>query len=254
MLAVPLDEDAARERLGSDLSLAAVNGPERCVVAGPEPPVAAFQRKLEAEGRTCRRLHTSHAFHSAAMDAVVDEFRRAVAAVPLQAPRLPFASNLTGRLIRPEEATAPDYWARHLRATVRFGDGLAAVLDRWPGLLLEVGPGHGLSALTELHPAAGGEQLALPCLRRGAEDGELASLLRTVGTFWLAGGKVDLAALHGEGRRKVPLPGYPFERRRYWIEAEPEPSPAGALERTIEKQLALMADQLALAAERSTHG
>src|SRR6185437_11936989 len=119
MLAVPLDEKVVAPHLGSSLTIAANNAPNACVIAGTIEDVNDLSRKLAAAGVTCRRLRTSHAFHSALMDAVVPSFVAAVERETLRVPRIPFISNLTGTWITPEQATDPRYWGRHLRGAVR---------------------------------------------------------------------------------------------------------------------------------------
>ena len=219
MLAVALPEDEIASLLGAHLSIAAVNEPGRAVVAGPLESVADLERRLTADGGVgCRRLHTSHAFHSAMMEPVVEPFLAAVAKVQLAPPRLPFLSNVTGTWITPEEATDPEYWARHLRAPVRFAAGVAELLRDEGRILLEVGPGNALASLarSQADPARVIASVRNP--RESAADSDV--FLGALGRLWLAGLPLDWARLYpSEPRRRVPLPTYPFERQRYWIES-----------------------------------
>ncbi|HZF07417.1 MAG TPA: amino acid adenylation domain-containing protein, partial [Thermoanaerobaculia bacterium] len=221
MLAVPLPEAGVRPLLGR-LSLAAVNGPAMCVVAGEAGEVAALAEHLSGRGLQVRRLHTSHAFHSASMEPVLARFRAAFAGLRLSPPEIPFVSNLTGTWIRPDEATSPDYWARHLRETVRFSDGLSVLFGRSSAVFLEVGPGRALTSLVRQHPKrpeAPSVLASLPTLGDGGTAD--AAVLRTLGQLWLAGVEIDWAGFHaGERRLRVPLPTYPFERQRYWVEPD----------------------------------
>ncbi|MBV9354215.1 MAG: type I polyketide synthase, partial [Chloroflexi bacterium] len=163
MLAVSLDEADLAERLDPALDVAAVNGPGQCVVSGPCDAVAAFEARLVSEGAMTQRLRIAHAFHSRATDPVLDAFTTRVAGARPQAPRLPYSSNVTGTWITPAEASDPGYYARHMRGTVRFHEGLSALLAD-PGLVLvEVGPGATLARLARRHPAAAG-RLILPAL------------------------------------------------------------------------------------------
>jgi amino acid adenylation domain-containing protein len=226
MLAVPLPEPETAALVGDALALAAVNGPAACAVAGPAAAVAALEQKLLARGVQARRLHVSHAFHSAAMEPAAAAFAREFAGVRLTAPRIPFLSNVTGTWITAAEATDPAYWGCHLRRTVRFADGLAALL-REPGrVLLEVGPGQGLAALARQQPGAA----VVSSLRHPREArSDLAALLGALGRLWLAGVEVDWEGFHaGERRRRVTLPTYPFERRRHWVEPDSEEERAAA--------------------------
>src|SRR6185295_16318447 len=157
----------------------------------------------------------------------LSEFAAAVEGVARKAPRLPFVSNVSGTWITPEQATDPDYWASHLRRTVRFADGLATLAGDGEATFLEVGPGRSLSTLVRRHPATAGFP-ALPPLggaggsEADAAEREPALCLGALGRLWVSGVEVDEGALfRSEQRRRVTLPSYPFERRRYWIEAAP---------------------------------
>jgi amino acid adenylation domain-containing protein len=232
MLAVPLSPEQVAPLLGERLALAAVNGPSLCVVAGSLEDVERLRSEampLLAAGLECRRLRTSHAFHSAVLEPILDEFTAAVRRLAPAAPSLPFVSNVTGDWITADEATDPAYWARHLRRTVRFGAGLETLAAMPGGALLEVGPGRTLTALARRHPALAGRP-ALASLRHAEDTGsDLEALLRTLGRLWLAGAPVDWRAFYArERRRRVPLPAYPFERRRYWLEPRLEALPGVA--------------------------
>jgi len=219
MLAVPLGEEELRGLLVDGLAVAAVNGPALTVVSGEPAAVAGLEASLAARGLECRRLHTSHAFHSAMMDPILDEFARRVEAARPRAPKRPYVSNLTGTWVTAEEATDPGYWVAHLRRTVRFADGLAQLLAE-PGLvLLEVGPGEALSTLARRHPDIAAGQVAIASMQSARDQSsDLAHLLRAAGRLWLAGVRLDWPRLHSGRRRRVPLPTYPFERERHWVE------------------------------------
>ena len=232
MLSVPLPQDETRQMLGRELSLAAVNGPGFCVVSGREEAVAALADELRARGLEGKRLASSRAFHSRMMDPILEVFARQLRKVRLQEPRIPFVSNLTGDWIRPGEAVDPDYWVRHLRRTVRFGDGLLRLFEDPARILLEVGPGTTLSTLARRHPDRPAQQVVVASLPREREGtGDLASLLTALGRLWLSGAPLDADRFHArERRRRVPLPTYPFERQRYWAEApSAPPAPAAAV-------------------------
>jgi amino acid adenylation domain-containing protein len=229
MLAVPLGEEAVAVPAGGlaeGLSLAAVAGPELTVLAGTEEAVAAAEERLTAAGHVCRRLQTSHAFHSDLMEPAVERFLALFEGIELHPPEIPYLSNVTGGWITAEEATDPAYWAEHLRGTVRFADAVSE-LWREPGrVLVEVGPGQTLSswALQQSSASGGVDPVALPTLRHAFErTDDLAFLLQTVGRLWLTGLRPDWPAFWADQpRRRVPLPTYPFERRRYWIEPRTE--------------------------------
>jgi amino acid adenylation domain-containing protein len=232
MLAVPLPADEVEPILPADLSFAVVNGPRISVVAGPPEAVAAFRSRLESDGHACRALQTTHAFHSAMMAPAAEGLSALAREVTLHPPRIPYLSNVTGAWITPEQATDPDYWAGHLVRTVRFADGVAALWGEPGRVLLEIGPGQSLSALALQHPATEGlsDPVALPSLPGAFERRpEGAFLLDTLGKLWLAGVKVDWPRVYArERRRRVELPPYPFERKRFWLEASPAPRPRSA--------------------------
>jgi phthiocerol/phenolphthiocerol synthesis type-I polyketide synthase E len=219
MLAVMLSEQALQPYLGAGISLAAVNGPSLCVLAGAADGIEAVERRLADEGHRSRRLHTSHAFHSEAMDSIAPRFAELVGRARLAAPKIPYISNVTGAWITAEQATDPGYWAAHLRETVRFGAGAGVLASDPDRLYLELGPGQTLSTLMRQHLGAGGADAVLSTMRHPRDQrSDVAFLLDALGRLWLAGASVGWAMLHAhERRRRVPLPTYPFERRAYWI-------------------------------------
>ena len=220
MLSVPLPEAEILPRLGDQLSLAVINGPARCVVAGPHEAIDALEQQWTNEGVDCRRLRTSHAFHSAMMEPILDAFRERVNAVQQQAPSIPFISNVTGEWITPNEATDPNYWVQHLRQTVRFADGLEQLLAEPDQILLEVGPGKVLTTFALQHPSKSATHAVLSSTRH-PKDGQndTAFLYTTLGKLWAAGGLTDWTAFYGEeALQRLSLPTYPFERKRHWLE------------------------------------
>ena len=237
MLSVQKPEKELSRRLLPGLDLAAINGPESCVVAGDFQAVEEFEQQLAKAGISSRRLSTSHAFHSAMMEPILGEFRDVCSQISFHALRIPFISNLSGAWITSEQATNPEYWVRHLRETVRFGDGLQELLQNQNTILLEVGPGQTLGTLARRHPHRAPQQPVLNSLRHHEDStADDAFLLATLGKLWIAGARVDWTGFYQHERRKrVPLPLYPFEPQRYWIEPKKEPKqPAGSLEKKQE--------------------
>ena len=220
MLAVELAESELSPLLAGGLAVAAVNAPSLCVVAGAIPAAQALHEQLAARGVRCHLLHTSHAFHSEFMDPMLDAFVQRVRAVPLHTPTIPFVSNLTGRWMTAEDATDPGYWARHLRHTVRFSQGVQQVLQRGDAVFLEVGPGQSLAGLLRRHPECTTGHLAVSTMRHAHEQrDDAAALLDAVGQLWLAGACQKPTARFAEEKlRRVPLPTYPFERQRFWLD------------------------------------
>ncbi|MFN6566175.1 beta-ketoacyl synthase N-terminal-like domain-containing protein [Dendronalium sp. ChiSLP03b] len=222
MLAVPLPEKDVQPFLGKELSVAAINSPSTCVVSGRTEAIEALQTYLGSKGIDCRFLHTSHAFHSQMMEPVLASFQERVNKVRLKSPQIPFISNLTGTWIKNDEATNPDYWSQHLRSCVRFSAGISELLKQPEGIFLEVGPGRTLSTLTKQHLASNTNQLVLTSLRHPQEkQSDITFLLNTLGYLWLSGIEIDWSEFYSnEQSYRVPLPTYPFERQRYWIEAK----------------------------------
>ncbi len=210
MLAVPLSEAAIQQWLTPELSLAVVNGVERCVLSGTQEKITTLQQKLQAQGIDSRHLHTSHAFHSHLLEPVLASFTQKIQQVQLHPPTLPYLSNLTGTWISPEQATDPDYWVRHLRHTVRFGDNLHALFQQEADVFLEVGPGHTLSTLAQQHPDYSARFTVLQSLPRNREtekNAETKQILATLGELWIRGVSVDWDGFYAlEQRHRLPLP------------------------------------------------
>lgn len=217
MLAVGLDEASLRPLLPPDVSLAAVNADRLCVVSGPPEAVESFRSALDELKISNQRLHTSHAYHSQMMEPALEPFRSLLQQIPLQPPQLPFISNVTGEWITDAEATSADYWATHLRDTVRFGAGLRLLCRESSPVLLEVGPGRTLTKLAR--QSAGRSELSIinSLPEAGDTGGDEMWLTRAIGQLWSAGIKIEWKAFYSqEKRRKVSLPTYPFETQFFW--------------------------------------
>jgi len=222
MLAVPLSEAEVLPLLGKKLSLSAINGTKLCVVAGATDAIDELAAQLAEKGLACRRLQTSHAFHSYMMGAIATSFTELVETLKLQPPQIPYISNVTGTWITAAQATDPNYWTKHLCQPVRFAEGVNNLWQEQHPILLEVGPGQTLSSLTLqcLESEEVTDKVVLPSLRHSYElQSDLAFLLNTLGQMWLCGVQVDWSGFYTDERRyRLPLPTYPFERQRYWIE------------------------------------
>jgi acyl transferase domain-containing protein/acyl carrier protein len=221
MLAVPLGEDEVRPLLEDlRLSVSATNGPHFCVIGGPREALDELDGRLAERGASCIFLQTTHAFHSAMMEPGLERLSEVLRGVRMGTPEIPYLSNVTGTWITGEDLADPGYWARHMRGTVRFAEGLAELLGKPGRIYLEIGPGATLGTLVKQHEAAPAGVTTVGILRRGSEErDDVEGLLEAAGRLWIAGAAVDWAALHGgEPRRRVPLPTYPFERTRCWID------------------------------------
>jgi amino acid adenylation domain-containing protein len=219
MMAVRLPEAELAALLPPGVSIAAINGASLCVAAGPFDALDGLEQLVQQRGVTARRLHTSHAFHSPMVDPILEPLRRTIEHMQLSEPVLPWVSCVTGTWIRPEQATSPAYWAGHARQPVRFADGVATLLADGQPLLLEMGPGNTLTTL-----AAQGQREHKPRICTSLPDAARERADRdhigaTVGKLWTAGVPINWPALQRGPSRRIPLPTYPFERSRYWIDA-----------------------------------
>jgi amino acid adenylation domain-containing protein len=231
MLSVPLAEEQLKPLLeeanansdtDDELSLSAVNTTAYCVVSGSHSAIDAFNEKLKETGCRCKRLHTSHAFHSVMMEPMLQEFKKKAKEISFNKPVIPYISNLTGKWITVEEAENPGYWTRHLRETVRFADGLTQLLKEANTIFLEVGPGRSLATFVRQHKNKKSAQLNLNLVRHPKENvSDTYYLLGRIGRLWLNGGKINWQQFHARERRlRVPLPTYPFEKNHYWLEGD----------------------------------
>lgn len=239
MLSVPLPEECLQSMLGTDLSIAAVNGPSLCVVSGPVETIDETEGRFREQGIECRRLRTSHAFHSKDMEPIIESFIQEMKDIKLRAPEIPYISNVTGTWITDSQATDSAYWATHLRRTVRFGDGLSELLKNRESIFLEIGPGHTLASLGRQHADRKREQTLLSCIRRSEDNTpDIEFLMKTLGRLWIEGVPVDWKAFNS-GRRnyKVALPTYPFERRRFWIDRKNNGSMIRSVQSDAHKKL-----------------
>jgi acyl transferase domain-containing protein len=270
MLAVRLDGKEIEALLPPEISIAARNSSKLCTVSGPSEALKSFQQELETKQIASRFLATSHAFHSAMMDPMLSQFTEIARQTPWAAPKIPWISTCTGAWITAADLADPSYWSRQLRQTVRFADALELALNGQPQVILEVGPGQALSQMAQQHPAKSkGITICSTLDPSSAAGSEQSFILTSLGKLWLAGVKPDWDAFYaGEQRRRTPLPTYPFERKRHWVEPVKEPSiagqaqvkiPSGAmnlvgadgamlppslLEKVIREQLRLMTEQL----------
>src|SRR6267378_1708250 len=224
MLAVTLPEDELLPLLPEGLSISLINGPRLCVVAGSVAAVAAFETLLNEKSIICRHVQNAHAFHSRMLDPIVKAFEEEVKQVRLDEPTIPYISNVTGTWVTPSEATSPAYWATHATRTARFSDALYELWQFKNPVLLEVGPGRTLGVLAMQHPDRrnGGDPVAVSSIRHHYENqSDVEFLWHGIGRVWLTGAEIKWdEAPSGGRRRRVPLPTYPFERQRYWIEAK----------------------------------
>ena len=219
MLAIRLPEKEVLALLNPELAIAAINSPNLCVVSGSNEAIDKLELELATKKIAARRLQTSHAFHSPMMEPVLAPFTELLRKTKFGEPQIPYVSNVTAKWITAAEAKSPEYWAGHVRQTVRFADGVAELMKDAKYVLLEVGPGPTLSTLARQHPAKANEQTVFASLAMTGEQ-EPHGLLDTLGRLWMNGVSVDWQQFYAdERRRRAVLPTYPFERKRYWPES-----------------------------------
>ena len=231
MMAVHASEADTKSMLVDGLFLATINAPELCVVSGPLAALDVMEKAFEAKNVSTRRLHTSRAFHSGLMDPILEGFEAEVRKVALHAPKSRVVSCSTGTWLTDAEATDPAYWVRHIREAVRFSAGVKTLLED-DRILLEVGPGQTLTSLAQMTAMSIRPNAVIAATTRHPRDDsdDVAMLLRGLGELWMAGAAIDWEGFYaGEKRRRVILPSYPFERRRFWIDRPEHVATTGAV-------------------------
>ena len=220
MMTVSLPEEELRPRLVPGLALGVINSPGYCVVSGSIEAITELEQSLAADEINCRVLHITCASHSHMMDPILDRFLEVVSRAELKKPHTPYISNLSGTWIKDEEATDPKYWQSHLRQTVRFADGIGTLLERRDQIFLEMGPGRTLSTFAKQQLDRKKDYSLLAVMRHPKDRvSDSAFLMNSLAEYWLAGGVVDWEGFYAhEQRCRIPLPSYPFERKRYWVE------------------------------------
>lgn len=222
MLAVAQAESDIRPYLSDKISLAAVNTPTACVLAGDSENISELKNTLMQAAINCQILNTSHAFHSCMMDPILEEFKRLLVSVSFRAPKYQYISNVSGRLIQADEATNPEYWVKHLRGTVRFADGLATLASQPNMLCLEVSPGNTLTAMAMRNDLP--DELKLLALSDKRLNLQEQDQLRVrIGQFWCLGGEVAWGRAIPSDANRVSIPGYPYQRERFWLDAKSAP-------------------------------
>jgi acyl transferase domain-containing protein len=222
MLAVAIPETDIQPYLGQGISLAAVNTPEMCVLSGEYEAIERLEKTLSKQEILIRRLHTSHAFHSEMMTPIVESFAELTSKVLINPPRIPFISNVSGDWVSGEDITKPSYWSNHLRNPVYFSKGMSRLFQNSTRVAVEVGPGNTLCILARQHTEKPKGFVALQSMRHPKEKKSDVEFIHTsFGRLWLAGVDLNWKSMHsGKRRLRVPLPPYPFQRKRFWPSTE----------------------------------
>lgn len=221
MLSVQLSETELLPWLDGDLDLASVNGPGLCVVSGPDAALADLGARLTQAGIDSQRIAINIAAHSRMLEPILDRFRDHLRQIALHPPQIPVISNRSGLPLTAAQATDPDYWVQHLRRTVLFAQGMQHLTATPRRVYVEMGPGRALTSLARANGVAAAQ--LVPALRhpdqRVSDD---RWHMITIARLWACGVPVDWGQIWaGARRRRVPLPGYAFQRKPYFIEAAP---------------------------------
>ncbi len=238
MASVLAEEQRVRKAIAEyaeTVSVAAVNSPANTVISGEKEHVQAILDSLTRAGISSRILHVSHAFHSPLMEPVCDRLEEVAQGVHLTPPEIPIVANLTGRLADRETFT-PAYWRAHARQPVQFADTMATLAGMGVDTFIEVGPDSTLLSLGR-QCLPGDERLWLPSQRRKQADD--STLLGALANFYVCGGEVDWNGVYRDcgPRRRIPLPTYPFQRERHWIEAPRSTAAESGSRAAIRQQL-----------------
>lgn len=217
MLSVPLSPEELQDYLTPALSIAAVNTGSRCVVSGPHDDINQLQLRLKEKEIAARALHTSHAFHSSMMDPILDRFVDLVKTIPLNTPKIPYISNVTGTWITPADAMSPIYWSTHLRQTVQFAGGASQLLQNQDALFIEIGPGKTLSTFITQHEERKPRHVSVNLIRHPDDtQTDTYFLLNKIGHLWAYGVTIDWKNFYeNESRNRIPLPLYSFDTYPY---------------------------------------
>lgn len=219
MLGVSIPEEQLLELLDNreDVSLATVNSSELCVVAGKDDAIDDFRLLLENEGYSCKIIPGSSGYHSYLMNSILADFEKELRKVKFGRQQIPVISNLTGKQVPDEEIATPAYWVRHLRSTVRFADGITAIMEEGNAIFLEMGPGVELSVFVRSNKLRRKGHKVINLVRHQNTTGsDQYHLLEALGKLWAAGATPAWKDFYAaETRLKVPLPAYSFDRMKY---------------------------------------
>ena len=210
------------ESAGIGVNVSADNGLHQ-VVSGPVADVEALSKRLESEGVRVRRLNTTRAFHSALVEPALDALQASLDRVAIQPPQLTVVSNLTGRAVQDGQVLDGAYWRRHAREPVAFASGARTLADLGVDLILEIGPRSVLAPMAaSAWPTSAPPPVVLSSIQPAPADSPAGtgSFSEAVAEAYQAGLSIQFEGLFaGETRRRIAVPGYPFQRERYWLRA-----------------------------------
>lgn len=223
MIGIDASLEDIQDLLNDTLSIAAVNSKTTCVISGKMEDIDLFGQLLTEKEISFSKLKTSHAFHSAMMDPMLETYKEKFSMIKLSNPTLPFISNLTGIQIKDEEATSPEYWVNHLRQTVNFNDGIDLILHNGNSILVEVGPGNTLLSLSKQNNNYSKTNIGVETLRRFNEEADdNLKFTNAVGKLWSHGIKINWSAYYAhETRKRISVPTYSFDTYKLDFKVDP---------------------------------
>ncbi|MDJ0839478.1 MAG: beta-ketoacyl synthase N-terminal-like domain-containing protein [Acidobacteriota bacterium] len=218
MTAVIRPEEDLAEFITEPISLAAKNGPSLCILSGPTDAVEELEARLKEKKYRTIRLGSTHAFHSSMIEPIMEPLTKLASGFNLSAPKIPYISNVTGTWMSEQDATDPAYWARHLRGTVRFSEGLETLFAQEGRIFIEAGPGKVMTNLVKNHAE---NNKRFPSIGHSSDDYGVAQVMDALGRAWCNGVGPDWGAFYGDEQRcRLALPTYPFEHKSYWVEGQ----------------------------------
>ena len=230
MIAISLPENDVKPLLVDGVSIAAVNTPDLCVVSGTLAGIDTLENRLKEQKAIYRRLKTFQAFHSKMMELVRPQLSAIFDNIKLNPPTIPYMSNVTGDWITPEnkKVATGEYWVTHTVSPIRFSEGINRLLKTASHFFIEVGPGNSLSGFTAQQkknldsgdsPVA--DRFIMASLPKESEKiPDDAFLFRAMGKMWAAGMEINWNKFYNRGEyKRISLPVYPFEKKKYWLEA-----------------------------------
>ena len=234
MLSVVLPEAELREHLTDDLDIASVNSSTLTVATGPADALDKLEKALTEKDIDSNRIAINIAAHSRMLDPILEEFGAYLKSIELKAPKIPFVSNFTGTWITDEEATSPDYWVKHLRNMVRFADGIGVLAEQPERIFIEVGPGRAMVSLAAQHESVQRNQVMGTLRDPSDKISDDQYFVSALGRLWAMGGRFDWSQLwEGARRKRVSLPTYAFQRKKYFIEPGSETAQAAAAQQWL---------------------
>jgi acyl transferase domain-containing protein/acyl carrier protein len=225
MMTVSLPEAELAPLLPPGSFIGGVNTDELCLVSGEAEAIDALEKELEKRKVDMLRYRPTFPGHCPLVEPMLDELLGELEKITFNKPKIPIVCGLTGTWMTVEDATDPSYFTRQLREPVRFADMLKTLFENPDTIFLEVGPGTTLVNFVRYYKESGKQpdiQYATMVRHHKDPAADDYFLMNRLALLWSFGKEIDWNAFYGsEKRRRVSLPGYPFERQKYWIDFDP---------------------------------